>query len=318
MKVKVIEKVVPHIYSCYPLYQLIYGRPKAFKAIDLLRLEQALENYVLTEDESFKQRMRSGMSIFESFSGISEHKQLIEHTTALNVNKYYSMDMEDQNLPDVLVGDVTDLNIDFPEVDVVTSFFFSFSTINRDMTKGFESLINYFRNAYEATVNTDGAVYAHVGSTEGWSHLTGLTSESPDLQDTLVLEVPLNALMRQYLNLHETEYYTCEVQQDTTFNIAINSYVKENITATIKDSYGHEVARFKVEQPFVWREWLAHEVLEAARIAGFTGAKMFNVSGSFDTYRFDMIDVEPQLRTSNFDVKPNTDNVPTDILFFHK
>ncbi|QJT70811.1 hypothetical protein GR7B_00013 [Vibrio phage vB_VcorM_GR7B] len=300
------KKCIPHIYDVYPLYGLMYGRPQFYKSYDNWKLLQALDTYKQLKDSSIG---TPSLKVFETFAGISEHREDFIRVCPYPVREYQTMDII-KSSPDVWQGDAC-LD-EYPEdCDIIVAHYHSLPCIlpNKDYTAR-ELVVSMFKRVKEALDKSGGIFFLHVGDPDGGS---GVLNHVETKVSKRYIES--HHPIRDYLEQGGTSSLYMESTESSEYDLWTNTmktwlkfrfYTDETKSA--------QISRINVEQPWTQRIWSYYEVLECAAEAGFTqdNTMCFNVpERSLNRYEYGINLVDLDVTS---DSKLHT-KVPTDILF---
>lgn len=303
---------VNHIYENYDIYKVIYGREFEIKAWEVSKFAGMIKHWLglIVKD-------RMPLHVLESFAGRSEHERFFADYPQLNIQSYSMLDIVPNDNPQVIVGDIR--NVDLPKhINVVLAFYYSMHYVNNDQgQKTLGALLDMFRNVrshLQEVANTTGkpaCFIVHAGdheqkgveyevpinpSIEGAQfpvpmHITSLFErfKADPVLDSLMIECDLNRVM----------------DRDTGLTIDRIENAKFMLN-------GKSVGKLVVKEEFNYRVWAPITLIDIAREAGFQHHLSFrNVMENYSS------DVELLDRFLEVDDDSDVEDYTiTDILFY--
>lgn len=248
---------VKSVYSCYPLYQLIFGGNPALKYHEALCIAEALA--LLDFRPS---------TLIELFSGAQENRKPLE--LALGV-PYTGVDLHPYKDNVVL-----DLSLDFsgrlPKTDLMIAGFRSIEdTVCNERGLITENVLTQFMRGCASSLNNGGLLWIDI-SGEHQDILSGVQSQNCSLLQTEAIckafNIPVPKSRRATLEFD----LTLEFDPNTNNNLC--SYTGTLYT----DTHSRD---FIVDRPFVFRYWTPPEIIAAASAANLKLEAMYHAPEDF-------------------------------------
>lgn len=274
-----------HIYECYPVYQLFFGRERATKAHDALTAVLAIARW--QELPKCPKQFR----VLELFAGQSEHKEhlLAQLYDPSIVKSYTCLDINiTKNDGSVVKGDAR--TFDYSDYNLVLAFYYSMSsTFVQDAEvhgamRPREQLDAFTRRVAD-TLPNHSALFLHIGKLD---HRKALDygSDEPEFDTWRVRKGhPLCALVKHQANL------LIRVRITKSYDRALCCVLDHISKLVIKDEITEKtVAEIVIERPFVQRFWTEPEITDSLYAAGFSRVEHFSNQFTYNDGPYELLE----------------------------
>lgn len=272
-----IIKKLNHIYNCYPLYQLMYGRDFDSKCFESINAAVAAEFYwhrIL--------KMKTPLNVMELFSGVSEHRPYFLQSCKAKIDRYDCLDNEPSVGNDyVKVGDaITDYY--GGGYNFLIAHYYSLCTciFGSDYVHSRQKMVEFFANVkrniqHPAFSNkptpNKGAFYFNLSAN---GYVNSLLNVGEIIKG-FYYHIPLDHSMRKllkidpYINcsLTATTHRTYDRLTCTNYDWISDVFVRVN---------GVKIVEFKVERPFTHRFWAETEIVDVLHEVGCDDVMFYN------------------------------------------
>lgn len=268
-----------HVYECYPIYSLLYGRDIDAKAFEAVNACIAAEHFWMD-----RLNQKSKLSILEMFAGISEHKNFFLQSCKAPISRYACLD----NQPgvandDVVIGDaITD---EYPgSFNFLIAYYYSLATCIYDANyiHSRESMVKFLRNVQHNLTLTKGTTkrsgkpkggfYFNLSSNGYFNALANIGTPIKKFE----YHVPICHPIRKMFGIDayaKSVMLTADTKRTYDRMLSTNYDYLENVQLWVGNKV---VAKFKIARPFSHRFWSETEIVDIAKEVGFTDIVFYN------------------------------------------
>lgn len=268
---------IRHIYECYPLYRLLFGRSRSMKAHDALTAAIAADAW------SAEKKVKE-LRVLELFAGQSEHE---EHFRAQfnrpeALKSYTCLDIQvEPGQKGVVQGDA--LTFDYRDFNFVVAYYYSMAASfiqvmdPYDSTRRPRALLDKFTSQVFRTMPKKSALFLHTGLL---NHAGAVTYVEEEREEQFFLEAghpvaralgftkPL--IVRGSVVKHYDRVSCCTYDKLKPFHVY-----------QVNGRQERKVLEIRVRAPFIQRFWTEPEVVDSLAAAGFSEFKFYNNAFSY-------------------------------------
>lgn len=310
---------IKSIYEAYPVYQMLFGRDKDYKAFEAMNCVIAASDFLNTQRKqgAKKQQLR----ILELFSGISEHKDLFNTFTPDKVEWYKTVD-SCRSLCDgknVLFGDAHKVAdtistlFGFKKPNFAVAHHYSFSScFNKNNLPSRPLIVRHLKEMVQLLSDGQrGAYYIQRTTADSSIHqdLVDNLSQVLDSGERVVPVWPKHPLRKWLRNkgYKVTDYEDLLVRThlSTTYDRSWSCTETLFNSIYIERGDGKTVLSISVEDPIVLRGWSEEEMRDMLREAGFSYVVGYHNRFGSDNYvrrgleNYLTVDELPDIDTTN-------------------